>query len=272
MASSASFGGSVNSTTGWTEWVPVTEYRSAAGSFPAGNARLDGSADNIYLHSVSIAYSGSGYSSSSLNDGIRNSSGGAWMRGGNAYQANLNKGGSGRMYVHRNSGAGGTIYNTRDANTRAGSLCGSYNWSTAPSAPVTISPSIEGRVATVSFGASANGGNETITGYTVQSRYSTDDSSWGAWGDDQASSGSAVEFTDLEVGFYQFRVYASNYLTAGAATASSSFEVKSGGKRHTGGGTYVDTATFKRHTGGGTYVDVAAVKRHTGGGTYVDVG
>jgi hypothetical protein len=267
MGTATAFGGSVTSTSNYTNWNPETRWRDGNFAFPAGNTRLDGSLDNIYLHSISAAYGGAAVSWG-CNDGLRASSGGTWMRGGASTQVYWNKNSAGSSYIHRNAGAGGTIFNSRDSVNLNGCFVGSFTWSTAPGQPATITPGLSGRDVTVVFAATADGGGETITAHTVEYAFSADGISYGAYGNAQTS---VYIFTNLPVGYYKFRVYASNYLTSGAVRESSAVQVKSGGKRHTGGGTYVDTATFKRHTGGGTYVDVTTLKRHTGGNTWVDV-
>lgn len=253
MAFSTGFGGSVNNTANWSEWTPFNAYRENNGSFPAGNPRLDGSADTIYLLSVSAASGGVGVGWS-LNDYAgHQSGGGTWMRGSNGFRTTMHKSASGRTYIHRNTGAGGSIVNDRDGVSLAGCFCGSFNWSNAPAAPASITPTPSGKNVTVTFTAAPDGGGETIVGYTAQYR-----KDGGAWtGDKPVGSVTPVSFNNLDPGDYEFRVYTRTGLASGAARVSGTVEIKSGGKRNDPVDGWKDTSAFKRDG-----VDIVTYRRN----------
>ena len=83
------------------------------------------------------------------------------------------------------------------------SVCG------APTSP-SVSTTLSRGAVTLSWGAGSAGTNNSVTGYDVQQRESTDGSSWGSWA---TVSGSPVTGTSLDVtppgtvgNYYQYRV------------------------------------------------------------------
>lgn len=87
-----------------------------------------------------------------------------------------------------------------------------YNQYTACGAPTSpaVSQTLSRGAVTLSWGAGSAGTNNSVTGYDVQRRLSSDGSSWGSWED---VSGSPVTGTSLSVtppdtvgSYYQYRV------------------------------------------------------------------
>lgn len=79
----------------------------------------------------------------------------------------------------------------------------------APTSPA-VSQTLSRDAVTLSWGAGSAGTNNSVTGYDVQQRESTDGSSWGSWA---TVSGSPVTVTSLDVtppgtvgNYYQYRV------------------------------------------------------------------
>lgn len=79
----------------------------------------------------------------------------------------------------------------------------------APTSP-TVSATLSRGAVTLSWGAGSAGTNNSVTGYDVEQRESTDGSSWGSWA---TVSGSPVTVTSLDVtppgtvgNYYQYRV------------------------------------------------------------------
>lgn len=260
MALSTSWGSSTATNTGFSSYATTTIYRTSAGNYPSGQARLDGSSLTIYAHSISAQASGASHNWSI-------GGGGGYKSPGSAFQANLNKTGAGTLNFNRNNGAGGTIRNTSDSTTWPGNFVGgSLSYSTAPAPPAAVNVSLSGKKATVTFTAAPNGGGESIQGYSGQ--YRKDGGSW--VGTKNVSSVQALIWDNLEPGEYEFRVYTRTGLFTGAARVSSKFTVKSGGKRKDDG-SWVDTATFKRKDGG-TFTDILTYKRKDPEDGWVDGG
>lgn len=87
-----------------------------------------------------------------------------------------------------------------------------YNPTTNVSAPTSpsVSATLSRGAVTLSWGAGSAGTNNSVTGYDVEQRESTDGSSWGSWA---TVSGSPVTVTSLDVtppgtvgNYYQYRV------------------------------------------------------------------
>jgi hypothetical protein len=160
-------------------------------------------------------------------------------------------------YQIEEDGAGGSPWTNS-------SLNGTVSWSTVPTAPGTIAASRTGRDVTVTAGAAASNGGNTISAYKVQYRSSSNGgSTWGAWGSEQTLTSLAYTYTGLTASLtYQFRVYANNARGSSAATTSSNLFVPAGGKRYDGAA-FVSTTTAKRWTGS-AWTDLTIAKRWSG--------
>lgn len=88
-------------------------------------------------------------------------------------------------------------------------LAEAYSTCGAPTAP-TLDTTLSRKPARLSWGAGSNGTNNTVTGYDVQRRASTDGSSWGSWEDVPESPVTATKINvsppDTAGSYYQFRV------------------------------------------------------------------
>lgn len=144
-----------------------------------------------------------------------------------------------------------------------GGFQGTFFWYTVATAPGSISLSKTGRNVTVTATGSSSNGGENISSYQVQYRTSSDNSSWGAWGNTQTLSSLSYTYTGLTAAlYYQFRVYANNPAGSSAATTSSSLFVSAGGRRWDGS-TFTPTTVSKRWDGS-SWVDLTVAKRWSG--------
>lgn len=160
-------------------------------------------------------------------------------------------------------GNGFTMYTSPNIITWNGGFQGTFYWYTVPTAPASVSASRVGRNVTVTRGSSSSDGGEPISSYTVQIRSSTNNSSWGAWGNPQNITSGSYAYNNLTPAlYYQFRVYANNAAGLSAATASASVFVPAGGKRWTGSA-WQSASTGKRWNGS-AWVDLATAKRWNG--------
>lgn len=177
----------------------------------------------------------------------------------------------GTVYVNSNGattyfqgfiGNGFTMYASTGFSWNGG-FQGTFYWSTVPTAPGTISLSRTGRNVTVSTSASGSDGGQGITSYQVQYRTSTDNSSWGAWGNTQTLSSYSYTYNNLTAAlYYQFRVFANNSNGASASPTFQSVFVPAGGKRWNGSA-WVSASTGKRWNGS-SWVDLTVAKRWSG--------
>jgi hypothetical protein len=108
-----------------------------------------------------------------------------------------------------------------------GRLSGSWVWTTVPSAPASISTSLSGTNVAVTRGNSAADGGDTISGYTLQRRESTDGTNFGSWGNNVNVTATLTHtYTNLTPArYYQFRVYANNNAGSSAARTSGTIFV-----------------------------------------------
>jgi hypothetical protein len=144
-----------------------------------------------------------------------------------------------------------------------GGFQGTFFWYTVPSIPVFIGTTKTGRNITVNIGASDSNGGEPISSYSVEYRTSTDNSTWGAWGNTQDISSGIYAYNDLTPAlFYQFRTYANNPAGSSEARVSSSVFVSAGGRRWNGS-SWVASTTSKRWNGS-AWVDLTVAKRWSG--------
>jgi hypothetical protein len=144
-----------------------------------------------------------------------------------------------------------------------GGFQGTFFWYTVATAPQAIATSKTGRSVTVSISGSASDGGEAISSYTVEYRTSTDNSSWGSWGNPQNITSGSFQYNNLTPAlFYQFRSYANNPGGSSAATVSDSVFVSAGGRRWTGSAWQAST-TSKRWNGS-AWVDLTVAKRWNG--------
>lgn len=103
-------------------------------------------------------------------------------------------------------------------NTSSSGANSSYEWTyigvtytecRAPTAP-TLDTTLSREPVRLSWGAGSNGTNNSVTGYDVQRRASTDGSSWGSWKDVPDSPVTTTEMNvsppDTAGSYYQFRV------------------------------------------------------------------
>lgn len=111
-------------------------------------------------------------------------------------------------YVEVN-GNGDTLYFTSSKSLYKYEKPIFYTACGAPTSP-TVSATLSRGAVTLSWGAGSAGTNNSVTGYDVQQRESTDGSSWGSWA---TVSGSPVTGTSLDVtppgtvgNYYQYRV------------------------------------------------------------------
>ena len=113
-----------------------------------------------------------------------------------------------------------------DYGAYSGRLAGTWSWNTVPSAPASISRTLNGTSIIVTRTNSASDGGSTIADYRVQRRESTDGTTWGSWGDTVALATTALSHTyaNLTPGrYHQFRQFASN--NAGFSSAATSTSV-----------------------------------------------
>jgi len=117
-------------------------------------------------------------------------------------------------------------YTGGDYGAFLGRLSGSWVWTTVPSAPASISRTLNGTSVTVTRTNSAADGGAAIANYRVQRRESTDGTTWGAWGGTEVLATTTLShtYTNLTPGrYHQFRMFAFN--TAGFGSAATSTAV-----------------------------------------------
>lgn len=199
-----------------------------------------------------------------------------WAAGSTTYIRLVKAATGGQLTFYKTTGTGGSVYEYLRSNDSLlytwsnASLAGSYTWSTVATAPGSISAVRTGRNMAITATASADGGGAVITSYEVQYRTSTDNSTWGAWGNTQTLSGFAYTYTGLTPAlYYQFRVYANNDVGSSAGTVSASQFLPAGGKRWTGSSW--DSTTIARRWDGANWVDISTAKRWDGS-SWVDLG
>lgn len=121
---------------------------------------------------------------------------------------------SGSAILHSDVDAGGYIEITLvDANYNTQKYYGRfrvpYSACGAPTAP-TLDTTLSRKPVRLSWGAGSDGTSNTVTGYDVQRRASTDGSSWGSWEDVPESPVTATEMNvsppDTAGSYYQFRI------------------------------------------------------------------
>lgn len=107
------------------------------------------------------------------------------------------------------NGNGDTLYFTSSKSTYKYGKPIFYTDCGAPTSPA-VSQTLSRGAVTLSWGAGSAGTNNSVTGYDVEQRESTDGSSWGSWA---TVSGSPVTGTSLDVtppgtvgNYYQYRV------------------------------------------------------------------
>lgn len=107
------------------------------------------------------------------------------------------------------NGNGDTLYFTSSKSTYKYGKPIFYTDCGAPTSPA-VSQTLSRGAVTLSWGAGSAGTNNSVTGYDVEQRESTDGSSWGSWA---TVSGSPVTGTSLDVtppgtvgSYYQYRV------------------------------------------------------------------
>lgn len=246
MANSIAFGAGGSPSSGRSVTGATYIHSDAMFTYPTGNFNLAGSRV-VVNGGVSLNGSfGGGYTGAGAN-----TSGDVYITSDGSYTTLTGYIGNGFDMV-----ADGVI-------TWSGGFQGTFYWTTVATAPATISLSKTGRNVTVTATASASNGGATITSYQVQYRTSTDNSTWGAWGNTQTLSSLSYTYSSLTPAlYYQFRVYAVNSAGSSAATTSSSQFVAAGGKRWTGSA-WTATTIAKRWNGS-AWVDLTIAKRWNG--------
>lgn len=232
-------------------------------AMPDGRTDRDGNAPirvtNVY----------GGYSSISaywriVYRGVTTGGGTTFTASGSTFQIRQYVNASGTMYFGRDTGTAGTVYDAYDGLPfQAGALSYSLDYQFVPTAPASASAAVSGRSVTVTRGSSSDAGGGTISAYKVQYRTSTNNSTWGSWGNEQTFSGTTYTYTNLTPAlYYQFRVYAVNEVGNSVATSATSVFVSGGGKRWNGSA-WVATGTAKRWNGS-AWVDLSIAKRWNG--------
>jgi len=151
-----------------------------------------------------------------------------------------NNDGLGRC-TDNNISTGAVVY------TYPGSIAGTWSWYTVPSAPPTISTSVNGTSVTVTRSNSASDGGSTITDYRVQRRESSNGTTWGTW-TTAVSMATTYTFSGLTPAkYYQFRIYAVN--AAGNSTATTSPTVFIAAITKYNGTQFALLSKLKKHTG-----------------------
>lgn len=219
-------------------------------TYPTGNVALDGSRP-IGNTSVSLNGSfGGGYTGAGVDN-----------NGGNADVFISSNGSFTTLTGYIGNGFNMT---SNTGVTFSGGFQGTFFYSTVAFAPASISVSRTGRSVAVSSGASTLDGGEPITSYQVQFRTSTDNSSWGAWGNTQTLDGSRnYTYNSLTPAlWYQFRTFANNLIGSSEGRVSSSVFVPAGGKRWDG--SVWQPTSVARRWNGSAWVDISTAKRWNG--------
>jgi hypothetical protein len=145
----------------------------------------------------------------------------------------------------------------------SGGFQGTFSWYTVATIPQAVETFKTGRNITVAIAGSASDGGEPISSYSVQYRTSTDNSTWGVWGDTGDISSGSFTYNNLTPAlFYQFRVYANNPAGSSEARIAPSVFVSAGGRRWNGSD-WVASTTSKRWDGS-AWVDLTVAKRWNG--------
>lgn len=232
-------------------------------SMPTGRTDRDGNA-LIRVTSVYAGYSSIAAYWRIVYRGVETGGPYTFSASGSTFQIRQYVNALGNMYFGRDTGTAGTVYDAADGSPfAAGALSYSLDYQFVPTAPATATAARSGRSVTVTRGTSSDAGGGTISSYKVQYRTSTDNSTWGAWGNEQTFSGSTYTYTSLTPAlYYQFRVYAVNEVGNSAATSTASLFVSGGGKRWTGSA-WASTTIAKRWNGS-AWVDLTIAKRWNG--------
>jgi hypothetical protein len=258
-----------NNTSSYTGTVGNFVYQDSV-AMPTGRTNRDGGAP-IRVTSVYAGYSSISAYWRIVYRGVE--TGGAYLfsESGSTFQIRQYVNAGGNMYFGRNTGVSGTVYDNADGQPySAGALSYSLDYQFVPTAPVSASVSVSGRSATVTGGTSSDAGGGTISSYRVQYRTSTNNSTWGSWGNEQTLSGGTYTYTNLTPAlYYQFRVYAVNEVGNSVATSPASSVFISGGGKRWSGSAWVATATAKRWNGS-AWVDLTVAKRWNGS-SWVDL-
>lgn len=247
MVYSIGFGAGGSPSSGRSVTGATYIYTPSMFTYPTGNANLDGTVVTAN-NGVSLNGSfGGGYTGAGAT-----TSGEVFVTSTGAYTTLTG-------YI----GNGYSMYTSPNIITWNGGFQGTFYWSTVPTAPGAISLSRTGRDVTVTTSASGSDGGQSITGYKVQYRTSTDNSSWGSWGNEQTLSSYSYTYTGLTAAlYYQFRVYAQNSNGSSASPSFQSVFVPAGGKRWNGSA-WVSASTGKRWNGS-SWVDLTIAKRWSG--------
>lgn len=251
-----------NNNSSYTGTVGNYVYQNSV-SMPTGRVDRDGNTP-IYIWSVYGGYSSISAEWKIVYRGVETAGSQLFSASGSTFQIRQYVRASGSMYFGRNTGVAGTVYDAADGSPfQAGALAYSMDYIFTPTAPATISATRTGRNVAVTATASADAGSGTISAYRVQYRSSSDNSTWGAWGNEQTLSSLTYTYSSLTPAlYYQFRVYSVNQAGNSAATTSASLFVPAGGKRWNGSA-WVSSTTAKRWNGS-AWVDISIAKRWSG--------
>lgn len=252
MVYSIGFGGGGSPSSGRSVTGATYIHTDGMFTYPTGNTNLDG---NVVTANNGVSLNGSfggGYTGAGAN-----TSGDVYVTSNGSYTTLTGYIGNGYSMI-----ADGVF-------TWNGGFQGTFYWSTVPTAPGAISLSRTGRNVTVTTSASGSDGGQGISSYQVQYRTSTDNSSWGAWGNTQTLSSYSYTYSSLTAAlYYQFRVFANNSNGASASPTFQSVFVPAGGKRWDGS-SWVSASTGKRWNGSG-WVDLTVARRWNGS-SWVDL-
>jgi hypothetical protein len=253
---------SYNNTSSFTGGVGNYVYQDSVG-MPTARTDRDGNAP-IRVTSVYAGYSSIDAYWRIVYRGVETGGPYLFSASGSSFQIRQYVNASGQMNFGRNTGVAGTVYDAADGLPFAsGALSYSLDYQTVATAPATASAAVSGRSVTVTRGTSSDAGGGTISSYRVQYRTSTDNSTWGAWGNEQTFSGTTSTYSGLTAAlYYQFRVYAVNEVGNSVGTSTASVFVSGGGKRWNGSA-WVATATAKRWNGS-AWADLTIAKRWNG--------
>jgi hypothetical protein len=257
-----------NNTSSFANTVGNFVYQDSV-AMPDGRADRDGNAP-IRVTNVYAGYSSIDAYWRIVYRGVTTGGAYTFSASGGSFTIRQYLNASGPMYFGRDTGTAGTVYDNADGQPyQAGALSYSLDYQFVPTAPATATAARSGRSVTVTRGSSSDAGGGTISSYKVQYRTSSNNVTFGAWGNEQTFSGSTYTYTSLTPAlYYQFRVYAVNEVGNSAATSTASVFVAGGGKRWTGSA-WVPT-TIARRWNGSAWVDLTIAKRWNGS-TWVDL-
>jgi hypothetical protein len=247
MANSIGFGGGGSPSSGRFFTGTSEIFTPSMFTYPTGNLNLDGARPVV---NAGVSLNGS-------------FSGGITGQGADT---------SGKVFVTSNGtrtnvtgyiGNGFSMFSSPNVGTFNGGFQGTFFWYTVATAPGSISLSKTGRNITVTATGSGSNGGEPISSYQVQYRTSSDNVTFGSWGNTQTLSSLSYTYSSLTPAlWYQFRVFANNPAGASAGTVSSSTFVSAGGRRWNGSA-WNPNDTAKRWNGS-AWVDLSIARRWNG--------